>query len=159
MNKLILVVKGHWQGTNSNLRGVLLLFTVTCSMKSTAAIKPVLYLMTLWCGVGVRSGAFPWKRSTTKPSVRSLPGPLTWQKTTMNFKSQFVVLTMIHFFLFFFFGKKKKKLDTCFLALLNFAPWPDLTRNFRTFERKTKRATRWSDVRPLWRVWGELWIV
>lgn len=61
----------------------------------------------VFCLLGVRSGAFLSRRSTTKPSVRSLPGLSTWQSTTLNFKSQFVVLTMIHpiFFigyLFFF---------------------------------------------------------
>lgn len=50
--------------------------------------------------LGARSGTFPSRRSTTKLSVRSLPGPSTWQMRTMNFKSQFVVLTMIHSFFY-----------------------------------------------------------
>ena len=42
---------------------------------------------------GVKSGTFPSRRSTTKPSVISLPGPSTWQIKTLNFKTPFVVLT------------------------------------------------------------------
>lgn len=69
------------------------------------------------CLSGVRSGAFPWRRSTTKPSVRSSPGPSTWQTMTMNFKLRFVVLTE---------KKKDPFFYWMFFSLIEFfARWPD----------------------------------
>lgn len=74
-------------------------------MTNCAVIKlcPLSVLTSVFM-LGVRSGAFPLRRSTIKPSVRNSPGPSTWQMKTLNFKSQFVVLTMIHSFFFFLIG-------------------------------------------------------
>lgn len=61
---------------------------IVCRRCAGEALTESLLFSVFFSLPGARSGGSPWRRSTTKPSVRSLPGPSTWQTMTMNFKSQ-----------------------------------------------------------------------